>query len=98
MFVFANLFLAIADLLDIVITLYIWIVVIRVILSWISFDPYSPVVQFLVQATEPVLAKIRRFLPYVGGFDLSPLVLLIGLSLAESFLVNTFRDLAFALR
>ncbi|RMF68766.1 MAG: YggT family protein [Calditrichaeota bacterium] len=98
MFVFSNLFLSIADLLDILITLYIWVVIIRAILSWIRFDPYSPITQFLVRVTEPALSRIRRIVPIIAGLDLSPLVLILGLSIAEGFLVNTLRDLAYAIR
>lgn len=98
MFVIGNLFLAIAKLLDIVITLYIWIVIIRVILSWVNVDPYNPFVQFLIKITEPALSWIRRFVPNLGGLDISPMILILGLYLAEAFLVNTFRDLAYTFR
>ena len=98
MFIFANLFLALAKLLDLLITLYIWAVIIRVILSWVNADPYNPIVRFLIGITEPVLAKIRQFVPYFGGIDISPMILIIGLYVAEVFLVSTLRDLAFALK
>lgn len=98
MFIFANLFAALAYLLDIAITLYIWAIIIRAVISWTNLDPYSPFVGFFVKITEPALARIRRFIPNVGGLDISPIILILGLYIAESFLVNTFRDLAFALR
>ena len=98
MFIFANLFMSIANLLNIVITIYIWIVIIRVILSWFNVDPYSPYVQYLVKITEPVLYKIRRYLPDFGGLDLSPLVLIFGLYFIQSFVVATLRQLAQSLQ
>ena len=94
MFIFANLFMAIANLLDLLITVYIWIVIIRVALSWFNVDRHSPYVQFLVRITEPALLRIRRYLPDFGGLDLSPLALILGLYFVQSFLVTTLRQLA----
>lgn len=73
-------------LLDFAITLYIWIVIIRVILSWVNADPYNQIVQFFVRATEPVLSTIRQFIPPVGGLDLSPLVLIFALYIIRNLL------------
>lgn len=73
-------------LLDFAITVYIWIVIIRVILSWVNADPYNQIVQFFVRATEPVLSKIRQFIPPVGGLDLSPLVLIFALYIIRNLL------------
>lgn len=98
MFIFSNLFSAIASLLDMAITLYIWAVIIRVIISWVNPDPYNQFVQFFVKITEPALGRIRRFIPSLGGIDISPMVLIIGLYIAKSFLVNTFQHPAGALR
>lgn len=98
MFIFSNLFFALAKLFDIVITLYIWIVIIRVVLSWVNPDPHNPIVQFLIRVTEPALSRIRRYVPYLGGFDISPIILIFALYIVEIFLVNTFQDLAYSLR
>jgi len=54
--------------------IYSWILIIRVLLSWFSVNPYNPVVRILYAVTEPVLAPIRRAIPPMGGLDLSPLV------------------------
>ena len=94
MFIFSNLFMSLANLLDIVITIYIWVVIIRVVVSWINVDRNNPYVQFLVRITEPVLYKIRRYLPDFGGLDLSPMVLVLGLYFVQSFVVATLRQLA----
>jgi YggT family protein len=98
MFIFSNLFMSIANLLDIVITVYIWIVIIRVIVSWFNVSPYNPYTQFLIKVTEPALYKIRRLLPDFGGLDLSPMVLILGLYFVQSFLVTTLKQLAHALQ
>ncbi|MDJ0756766.1 MAG: YggT family protein [Ardenticatenaceae bacterium] len=52
----------------------------RVIVSWIRVDPYHPIVRFIYNATEPLLAPIRQLLPPAGGLDFSPLILLVGIS------------------
>ncbi len=93
----SNLFLALANLLDLVITIYTWLVIIRVILSWLSVDSYNPFVQFIIRVTEPALSKIGRIVPNLGGLDLSPMVLILGLYLAESILVGTFTVLALSM-
>ncbi|EKF74567.1 hypothetical protein A11A3_08070 [Alcanivorax hongdengensis A-11-3] len=60
-----------------------WAVLIRVILSWVAPDPYNPVVRVIVQITEPIMAPVRKLLPPMGGFDLSPLLVLLGIQLLQ---------------
>lgn len=59
--------------------LYFFLILIHVILSWVSPGTYSPVTQVLGNLTEPVLRPVRRLIPAIGGIDLSPLFVLIGL-------------------
>ncbi len=73
-------------LLRTLIDLYIWIVIIRVLLSWFDVDQRNQIVRFLIDATEPVLSKIRSVVPDLGGLDLSPLVLILILSLVRNML------------
>ena len=98
MFMFGNFIKAIADLLNFVLSAYIWIVIARAVISWVNADPYNPVVRFLHQVTDPVLNRIRRFLPTMGGFDLSPMVLIFAIIFLQSFLVPTLRQLAAGLQ
>jgi YggT family protein len=65
---------AILHILIIFLEIYFYIIVARVIISWIRVDPYHPVVQFLIRVTDPVLEPIKSILPPIGGFDLSPIV------------------------
>ena len=98
MFMFGNFIKAIADLLNFVLSAYIWIVIARAVISWVNADPYNPVVRFLHQVTDPLLNRIRRFVPVMGGFDLSPMVLILGVIFLQSFLVPTLRQLAAGLQ
>lgn len=71
-----GIFSSVGGLLRFLLELYSWLLIVRVLISWVSPDPYNPVVQFLVRATEPVLAPLRRLLPALGGLDLSPILAL----------------------
>src|SRR5918996_6471857 len=95
MFMLANLLVALGQVLDYVLWAYWWILLGRVLISWVNADPYNPIVRFLYLATEPVLARVRRLLPvYGGGFDLSPIVVWIGVIFLQRFLVQSLYDLA----
>ena len=81
MFVFANLLIAVAQILDIVLWVYFWILIGRVVVSWVRADVNNPIVRFLCAATEPVLERVRARLPIAaaGGFDFSPIVVLLAI-------------------
>jgi len=70
-----NIIMGIAKVLDILLELYMWIIIIRALISWVNPDPYNPIVQILTRMTEPVLRPIRKLAPpYKVGIDLSPLI------------------------
>jgi YggT family protein len=99
MFIINYFFIALANVINLAIIAYIWILIARAILSWVSPDPYNPIVRFLYRVTEPVLRPIRHRLPTLAmGLDLSPMVVLLGIYFLESFLVGSLRDLAISLR
>ncbi len=76
-----------------------WIVIARAVISWVSPDPYNPIVRFLYAATEPVLYRLRRYLPlYAGGIDFSPIVVIVAIYFLQSFLVQSLYDLARSLQ
>jgi len=81
---------AIVQTLHTVINLYIWIVIIAALLSFVRPDPHNPVVQVLYRLTEPVMGLIRRKMPFVvlSGIDLSPLVVILGLQLVDNFMMR----------
>ena len=95
----SNLVLALARLLELVLWAYFWIIIARAIISWVSPDPFNPIVRFLYRVTEPVLRPIRRRLPtFQMGLDLSPMVVILAIYFLQSFLVESLRDLALHLR
>lgn len=94
MFVMGNLISAIAQILDIALTVFYWLILIRALLSWVNPDPYNPIVQFLMRTTEPVLAPIRRVLPRMP-IDLSPILAFLGIVFIKSFLVKTLYQIAY---
>jgi YggT family protein len=98
MFILANFLIAIAKIVDILLTIYMYLVIGRAIISWVNPDPYNPIVSFLNRATEPVLDKIRRKLPYMGGLDISPMVVILVIFFLQKFAVNSLYDLGYSLK
>jgi YggT family protein len=98
MFLVGNLFNGIAVALNVVLTLYLWIVIARAILSWVNPDPRNPIVRFLYNATEPVLYRVRRAVPDLGGIDFSPLLVILAIYFLQVVLVGSLQDVAVRLR
>lgn len=95
MFMVSNFLNALAGLVDFALSIYMWIIIGRAIISWVNADPYNPIVRFLYQATEPVLSRIRRVIPLVaGGIDFSPMILIMGIIFLRGFIVPTLYHLA----
>ncbi|MDQ5987276.1 MAG: hypothetical protein CSYNP_03013 [Syntrophus sp. SKADARSKE-3] len=95
MFVMSNLIVALAKIIDIVLTLYLWIIIAQALISWVNPDPYNPIVRFLYRVTEPVLGPVRRWLPLRGmGIDLSPMVVILVIYFLQFFLVKTMIQFA----
>ena len=90
MFVVANFLIAVAKILNIGLTIYMWIVIGSAIISWVNPDPYNPIVRFLYTTTEPVLHAIRRRVPIIfGGFDLSPIIVILAIIFVQTFVVES---------
>jgi len=83
---------SIVQLLHTVITVYIWIVIISALLSFVRPDPSNPIVQALYRMTEPVYYWLRKKMPFLimGGIDLSPLVIILGLQFLDTFMMRAF--------
>jgi len=102
MFVLSNLIIAISEIIKLVLTIYNIILIIRVFASWVSANPYNPIVRIVYVLTEPVLKPIRRIIPPISlgavFIDLSPIVLFLIIHFLNSFIISTLRDLAFHIR
>ncbi len=87
----SNIVYGVASVLQGLLTVYFWVVIIAALLSWVRPDPYSPIVRTLSALTEPVFYRVRKYLPFtfVGGLDLSPVVVLIVIQLLQSIVVRT---------
>lgn len=99
MFIAANFLRAVAEVLGIALNFYVWVIIIRALISWVNPDPYNPLVQFLYKVTEPVLEPVRRRMGWFGmGIDLSPMVVILGIIFLRVFLIDSLIQLAVRLR
>ena len=94
MFVAGNALSAVAIILDYVLWLYMWVIIVRALISWVNPDPWNPIVQFLNRATEPVLAPIRRWIGLRIGMDLSPMIAILVIFFLQKVVVESLRELA----
>ena len=94
MFIINNFLLAVANLLHLAITFYIYIIIARAVISWLQPNPYSGWVKFIHNATEPVMSRVRSVVPMIAGLDLSPIVIIFVLMFLDQFLVATLRQIA----
>ena len=90
---FSNFLFACAKVIDWILVVYMWIVIARVVLSWVNPDPYNPIVRFITNITEPLLFQIRKRLPVsFGGLDLSPIIVFLAIMFLRAFVVQTLFD------
>lgn len=94
-----NFFYAIGTVLNLALNAYLWIVIAGAILSWVSPDPYNPIVRFINNLTEPVFYQIRKRLPVnFGGIDISPIVVILAIYFIQAFVVKSLLELALPVR
>jgi YggT family protein len=88
-----NIVMGIARVLEIVLEIYMWVIIIRALISWVNPDPYNRIVQILTRVTEPALRPIRKLVPPDKiGVDLSPLIaVLIIIFLQYALIKNLYR-------
>jgi len=98
MFILANFLVATAQVPHLGLQLYMWLVIIRALLTWVNPDPRNFIVRFLQNATDPLMYRVRRILPLVfGGLDLTPMVVILAIIFLDTFLVTTLIQMAHAL-
>ncbi len=93
----ANIIVGIGGILHSLISVYIWVIIIAALLSWVRPDPYNPIVQFLTRITAPAYQLVRRMMPTTfNGIDFAPLVIIIGLQVIDIILINLLNTIATA--
>jgi YggT family protein len=82
--------MAVANVLHYFLFFYMWIIIARAVLSWVSPDPYNPIVRFIYKVTEPVMYQVRSRLPVsFGGIDFAPVVVILIIYFLQTFVVNS---------
>lgn len=92
MILLANILLALAKIVELasgLLTIYKYILLASVVISWVNADPYNPIVNFIYRVTEPVLQRVRRYMPNTGTIDLSPLVVFALIYLVQIIVFDT---------
>jgi YggT family protein len=90
MYIVGYFLMAVANVLNIILLFFMWIVIARAVLSWVNPDPFNPIVRFVHNITEPVLFQIRKRIPvHFGGIDISPIIVILGIYFLRSFIVNS---------
>ncbi len=93
--IFGNLLDAVATVIHYVLYFFMWVVIARAVLSWVSPDPYNPIVRFIHNVTEPVLSRIRSNIPAIaGGIDFSPIIVFLAIVFLDKFIVRTLQDIS----
>jgi YggT family protein len=95
MFILGYLIQAAAGVLDIVLYFFMLLIIARAVLSWVSPDPYNPIVRFIHNVTEPVLHRVRTKVPLaVSGIDFSPIIVILVIYFLQVFAVNSLHAVA----
>ena len=90
----SELIIGILSIVNGLIWVYMWVIIIAALLSWVKPDPYNPIVQVLYRLTQPAYALVRRYVPSMfNGIDLSPLVIIIGLQVVQLLITAAQRAL-----
>jgi YggT family protein len=99
-FILANLLAAFAQVLEIALTIFYWLIIVRALISWVNPDPFNPIVRMLHSVTEPVLYPLRRLFPFFMNFgvDVSAILAIFAIIFLKSFLVRTLLDISLRLR
>ena len=89
---------AVSNVLNIALWLYMWVIIVRAVLSWVSPDPYNPIVRFIHNVTEPVMYKIRTKIPVsFGGIDFSPIIVILLIYFLQIFVVQSLERFSHSL-
>jgi YggT family protein len=93
-----NIIMGVARVLEIVLEVYMWVIIVRALISWVNPDPYNPIVQLLSRLTEPMLRPIRKLAPpHKVGIDLSPLIAVLFIIFLQYAVIKNLYRLAYSL-
>lgn len=99
MLIVGNLLMAVGRIADMLLELYKWVVIIAALISWVSPDPYNPIVRFLRNVTEPVFRPIRRVLGNrLGPIDISPIVVILGILFIQMVIIRSLIEIAYKIK
>ncbi|MCX7988412.1 MAG: YggT family protein [Thermodesulfovibrio sp.] len=98
MAILGNLIIVIANILDIALTIYSFIIIASALVSWVNPDPYNPIVRFLYKVTEPILRPIRRLIPFRLPVDISPLILLLLIYFIQKIFILSLIELGYRIK
>lgn len=98
MFVLSNFLYAVASVVDVLLSIYMWVIIASALISWVNPDPYNPIVRFLYRVTEPVLRPIRNKIGISAGIDFSPMIVILIILFLKYFLITSLKDLAFRMK
>lgn len=99
MFIVGNLILAVASILNIVLSIYMWVIIIAALITWVNPDPYNPIVRFLFSVTDPVLRPIRRLIGFrLGPIDISPMIAILVIIFIQKFLIGSLMELGYKMK
>jgi YggT family protein len=91
-----NIIVGLGGILHNLISVYIWVIIIASLLTWVRPDPSNPIVQILYRVTEPAYSLVRRYIPSVyNGIDLSPLIIIIALQVVDVILISMINSIAY---
>lgn len=99
MILLANFMIALGKVLGMALDIYMWVIIIRALVSWVSPDPFNPIVRLLARLTDPVLRPIRRIIPFKNiGIDISPILALIVIYFVKYFLVASLVEYGYRIK
>jgi YggT family protein len=75
-------------IITVLVEIYSFVILARVLMSWVNIDPYNPLARVIFDLTEPVLAPVRNLLPPTAGLDFSPIIVLVVLQILGQILIN----------
>lgn len=97
--ILGNLLLTVAEIVNMLLNVYYWVVIIAALVSWVNPDPYNPVVKFLHTVTEPVFRPIRRLIGYrLGPIDISPLIVILAILFIQKFLIRSIIEIGYKMK